>query len=139
MPFLRRRRTPPLTKKETLKAFPIRNPNLEWYKEEGKVVIKVPVRRDWIGKFVSLIFSPPPIRNIVLDDEIGSLIWELCDGNHTFEQILEVLTERYKITRREAEVAVGAFLKELGKRRFVVFAVRKEESKNGEKTRQKNS
>lgn len=43
-------------------------------------------------------------------NETGSLIWELCDGTHTVEEIIEKLAQEYDITKREAEQDVISFL-----------------------------
>ncbi len=130
MPFHLKKRTPTLSKKEALDTLPIRNPYVEWHKtEEGEVIIKVPRRGDWVGKLLTFIFAPPEIRQVALD-KIGSLVWDLSDGQHSFEEIVRVVSRNYKLTRREAEVGVAAFLRELGKRKLIVLAVRKEEGKD---------
>ncbi|MGB9797243.1 MAG: PqqD family protein [bacterium] len=128
MSFLLKRKKPPsISKKEALNTIPIRNPYLEWSKnEDGEVVIQVPRRNDWIGKVLAFIFAPPEKRQVVLD-KIGTMVWELADGKHTFEEIVYSLKREYKLTRREAEVGVATFLRELGKRKLIVLAVRKEE------------
>jgi hypothetical protein len=132
MPFFLKKKTPALSKKEALWTLPIRNPYLEWSKnEEGEAVIQIPRRKDWVGRVLSLVFNPPEKRQLVLD-KIGTMVWDLADGEHTFEEIVRTIKREFKLTRREAEVGVAAFLRELGKRKLIVLAVRKEE-KNGAK------
>ena len=58
-------------------------------------------------------------------DEIGSLVWELCDGEHSVRHIVRALAERYKLHRKEAEVSVVAYLRMLAKKRFIAIAVLK--------------
>lgn len=130
MPLFLKKKAPALTKKEALNALPIRNPYIEWQKtEDGEVIIKVPRRKDWVGKLLAFIFAPPETRQISLD-KIGALVWDLSDGQHSFEEIVRAVSKNYKLTRREAEIGVAAFLKELGKRKLIVLAVRKEEDKD---------
>lgn len=130
MPLFLRKKAPALSKKEALNTLPIRNPYVEWEKtEDGEVLIKVPRRKDWLGKLLAFIFAPPETRQVSLD-KIGSLVWDLSDGQHSFEDIVRAVSKNYKVTRREAEIGVAAFLRELGKRKLIVLAVRKEEEKN---------
>ncbi|MBC7326588.1 PqqD family protein [bacterium] len=131
MPFsLSRKKAPSFSKKEALNTLPIRNPYIEWETtEDGEVILKVPRRKDWLGKFLAFVFAPPEVRQISLD-KIGSEVWNLSDGQHTFDDIVRIVSKNYKLTRREAEVGVAAFLRELGKRKLIVLAVRKEEEKN---------
>jgi len=127
MPFFLKKKTPTISKKEALWTIPLRNPYLEWDKnEEGEVVIQIPRRKDWVGKVLSRVFNPPEKRQLVLD-KIGTMVWDLADGEHTFEEIVRTIKREFKLTRREAEVGVAAFLRELGKRKLIVLAVRKEE------------
>jgi hypothetical protein len=51
-------------------------------------------------------------------DSTGSEIWELCDGLHTLEDILEVLAERFSedVTYKSLCEEVNAFLTSLLKR-----------------------
>lgn len=130
MPLFLRKKAPAISKKEALNTLPIRNPYVEWQKtEDGEVLIKVPRRKDWLGKLLAFIFAPPETRQVSLD-KIGSLVWDLSDGQHSFEDIVRAVSKNYKVTRREAEIGVAAFLRELGKRKLIVLAVRKEEEKN---------
>lgn len=130
MPFFLKKKAPALSKKEALNTLPIRNPYVQWQRtEDGEVVIKVPRRNDWLGKVLTFIFAPPETRQVSLD-KIGSLVWDMSDGQHSFEEIVRAVSKNYKVTRREAEIGVAAFLRELGKRKLIVLAVRKEEEKN---------
>jgi len=126
----KKKKAPALSKKEALNTLPIRNPYIEWEKtEEGEIIIKVPRRKDWLGKLLAFIFAPPESRQICLD-KIGSLVWDLSDSQHSFEEIVRVVSKNYKLTRREAEIGVAAFLRDLGKRKLIVLAIRKEEETN---------
>ncbi|MCS7065643.1 MAG: PqqD family protein, partial [Fimbriimonadales bacterium] len=58
-------------------------------------------------------------------DETGSTVWNLCDGQHNVESIVQRLTRRYKLERREAEYALFAFLNTLVRRGFVAYSKRR--------------
>jgi len=119
----RKKKIPQLTRAQVLKGRPLKNPSLEWEKdEEGNIVITVRRREDWKTKLLSLLFVIPKERKVALD-EVGTLVWELCDGQTTVEDIIKKLMERYKLNRREAELSLGEYLKTLTKRGLVGLQV----------------
>jgi hypothetical protein len=65
----------------------------------------------------------PLARKLDLD-ELGTFCWNLIDGHRSAKAIAEVLAGRYALPAREAELAVAAFLRELGRRG--VIGVREE-------------
>jgi len=85
-------------------------------------VITLELRKDWKTKLLSKLFYIPKRRRISLD-EVGSRIWELCDGDHTVRDLIEFLRKKYKLNPKEAEVSLTNYLKQLGKKRLVAFAV----------------
>jgi len=69
----------------------------------------------WIGR----IFSVPTDRKIEMTDELSSLVWELCDGEHTVMSISGEIASKYKLSTRQAQVSVLAFLNTLENKRLV--------------------
>jgi len=97
---------------------PIRNPMIEWDKNiEGEVIIYVEKAPPKIIKKMSMT-KKAAYKRIVLDS-IGSLVWELCDGNHTVNDIVKALMEKYKLRRLEAERSLFTFLKMLAQRKLI--------------------
>ena len=124
----RGRKKPPvvLNRTQATAARPMRNPALAHHiNDEGYVVVTLPRREDTTGKLLSWVFMVPESRPIVLD-EIGTLIWGLCDGKHSFADLSAALAEKYSITAREAEVSLAEFLRSLGKRGMIAFALPKD-------------
>lgn len=130
---------PKITRQQILAARPVRNGSLEWVRELPKgadenapevVLLKVPRRRDKMGNFFAKIFKLPEFRKVELD-EIGSEVWERCDGNHNVEAITKAISEKYNLNRRQSETSVTAYLKMLAERRFI--ALRSGTSKSGER------
>lgn len=120
-----RKSTPQLTRRQSLEALPLRNPSLDWrLNDSEEVVVTLPRRRDLRGRLLSVLFYVPKQRDITLD-EVGSHVWNLCDGEHNVEQIVAELAKTYKLSHREAEVGVTEYLRMLGKRGMVGFAVEK--------------
>ncbi|WP_428560638.1 MAG: PqqD family protein [Solidesulfovibrio sp. DCME] len=62
------------------------------------------------------------LRKTVELDAMGSTVWRLIDGRRTAGDIAAALAARYGLDAREAELAVAAFLRQLGRRGAVAVA-----------------
>ncbi|RKY64005.1 MAG: hypothetical protein DRP99_02975 [Candidatus Latescibacterota bacterium] len=112
-----------ISREAMLRSRPVRNSQVRWELDDnGEVVITLELKKDWKTKLLSKLFYIPKRRRISLD-EVGSRIWELCDGDHTVRDLIEFLRKRYKLNPKEAEVSLTNYLKQLGKKRLVAFAV----------------
>ncbi len=130
--LLRRKKPKPpeIPRSEFLKMKPVRNPMLKWEKNErGNVVITIPLQRPEEAKkrrsILSSIAQPPRERRIELDT-IGSIVWELCDGERTVENIAKYLNEKYKLLLVEAETSLNAYFNQLSQRGLLGFIVPEE-------------
>ena len=126
---------PKLSRTEFLSLKPIRNPILTWQKDEkGEIEITVPLKkireeakkrkvaRSRTSRFFSRFFQEPEEKKIRLD-EVGSMVWELCDGQTTTKEIIDHLCEKYKLLPREVEISLGTYLNSLVKRGLIAFIV----------------
>ena len=128
MNLFRRRPPPKLARREALAARPVRNPELAYLRQEnGEIAITLRRRKDPLTRLLSLLFVVPRQKQIVLDD-VGSDIWELCDGNHTVEQLIADIASKHKLEPREAEVSLTNYLRQLGRRRLIGILVTKEKT-----------
>ncbi len=114
------------TREQLLSARPVRNDSLRWFKEDGEVKLFVPRRKGRFGDLAGRLFRLPDEKQLVLD-RVGSGVWELCDGIHNVREILLYVQQRHKLSRREAEVSVSAYLKILAERALI--GIRAAESK----------
>ena len=133
-PWKRRER---LDRQTSLSARPLRNPLLTWEKDEdGLVVVRVP-RKDsrWV-KALSRAFYVPVGKTFSLD-EPGSFVWELCDGKTEVRTIIQRFAERFKLTRKEAEMSTLQYFKVMTRKGFVGLAVDREPA--GSQHQQKGS
>ena len=110
---------------QVLASRPVRHPKIAWAREPAReeglpelVLVRVPRRQDRWGNFVAKCFKLPDHKKIELD-QIGSDVWELCDGTHSVENIARRISEGYKLNKRQAETSVTAYLKMLADRRLV--------------------
>lgn len=119
IPFLRKKAS--VSRDQALHARPVRNPLVQWERAaDDDVHLRIPRRADRVAKILCKVFRAPEYKEIVLD-EVGSGVWELCDGDRTVEAIVSATSKKYKLTRRECETSVAAYLKMLGDRRLIGF------------------
>ena len=120
---------PEFSRSEVLAAIPLRNPRVEWERltpdpedpESVPVIrMKIPRRADRMGNLAAKIFRLPDFRKMELD-EIGSGVWDMCDGTRTVEDITKALVSGYRLNRRQAEASVTAYLKMLAERRLIAL------------------
>ncbi|UCH34889.1 MAG: PqqD family protein [Armatimonadota bacterium] len=122
------RRQPKLSKERALASYPMRNQAVEWSSSGEETVIVMRRREDWVGRLLSLFFVVPKERKLQLD-RVGSYVWQGCDGQHTVAELIERLAAKYKLNRKEAEVSLTAFLRQLGKRKLIAIAVPQQDAR----------
>ncbi|MBM3278023.1 MAG: PqqD family protein [Candidatus Handelsmanbacteria bacterium] len=122
-----------------LNSRPARNELLRWeITEAGEAQIIIQRQDNWKVRLLSKVFYIPKERKITLD-AIGTEVWQMCTGRATVGQMIEALAEKYQLNRKEAEVSLLSYLKTLGQKRFVGFALeanpaaRKKGSASGKK------
>jgi hypothetical protein len=104
-----------------LASRPARNEALGWNKTDaGEVQITIKRQDTWKVRLLSRIFYIPKERKITLD-EVGTEVWQMCNGRTSVAQMIEALSDKYQLNRKEAEVSLLQYLKTLGQKRFVGF------------------
>ena len=101
---------------------------VEW-SDEGRVVLTVPkgfIRRRGWHRYVFLL--PRDQERRVELDTLGSFVWGLCEEKASVRQIILAVAERYRLSRREAEVSVIGYIKNLGTRGFIGLEVDREDA-----------
>jgi hypothetical protein len=121
-PF-RTRQGPSISREESFASLPVRNEALPTRRTDaGEIEITIPRREAlWVG-LLARVFYVPKSRKIVLD-ELGTFVWERCDGQTTVRDLIGIFAERYKLGRREAEVSLTEYLRTLAKRGLIGIAV----------------
>lgn len=121
---------PKYSRAEVLAARPHRNPAIEWSREvlrDGEpavALLMIPRRRDRWGNVAAKLFRLPDGRKLELD-EIGSDVWEMCDGTYTVDAVTKAGCAKYRLNRRQGETSVTAYLRMLAERRLVALRVTK--------------
>ena len=137
-----KRKPPPLTREQSLEAIPVRNAALRFERDEnGLYTIRVPLRDAWWVKGLSKVFPLPDEGKRISLDEMGSAVLDLCDGETTVKEMIAETAKRFKLSRKEAEISLLAFLRELGKKGIIGLAVPKkgEEAPEADEKTQEDS
>ena len=112
-----------LTKSQALTLTPVKNMDAaEVILNSGIVVIHYPVTmRPWMAKWIQRFKGSSPqmgSRKLQLDT-LGTQVWKMIDGKRTVRDIVDTFARTHQLPRREAEMAVAQFLRDLGKRGLV--------------------
>jgi hypothetical protein len=90
--------------------------------ETGEILLTYPlILRPWflnLARRIGLQSKEPLTRKLQLD-AMGSLTWTLLDGKRTVQDLVNLVCRRYNLNKREAEVAMTGFLRELGRRGLI--------------------
>ncbi|MBM3459557.1 MAG: PqqD family protein [Armatimonadetes bacterium] len=122
-----RRAAARVTRAQVLEAVPFRNNQIEWelQEPEGKaetggpvVILRVPRRQDRLGKLLLRVFEAPVHKQVVLD-ELGTDVWQMCDGATSVDDLIRALARKHKLERREVEVSLTAYLRTLAQRGYI--------------------
>jgi hypothetical protein len=123
-----RRRAPQWSPEQVLAARPLRL--VEWTRDdEGLITLNITRRDDLKTRLLSVLFPIPKKRRISLDD-LGSEVWELCDGETSLEGMTRAIAKKHKLSLKEAQQPLMKFLNDLAARGFIGFQVQSEESEN---------
>ena len=115
---------------ELMKALPLRNQLVEWESnDKGEIALTIPQNHKAWLRIIARVFSLPDKRVIVLDD-VGSYVWQLCDGKKSLSQISKQVSDKYNLTVKEAEMSLIEYLRTLGKRGIIGFAIPKSMEKS---------
>lgn len=114
-----------LHRTEALACIPVISPSVDWnQQEDGDILISYPFV---ISPLLHSIFkrfnrgsTEQPRKKLQLD-EMGSEVWTSFDGEKNVRQIIEEFSENRGVTLRESELAVTAFLRDLGKRGLIIL------------------
>ena len=90
--------------------------------DSGDIVLSYPVTlRPWMAKWARRFkgsASQTGTRKLQLDS-LGTEVWKMIDGNRTVRDIVEAFAGSHRLGKREAEMAVTQFLRDLGKRGLI--------------------
>ncbi|MDD3618175.1 MAG: PqqD family protein [Desulfobulbaceae bacterium] len=110
----------PGSKDQALECIPVKNPRVaEEDSGNGEVRLAYQVQvKPWFQGIYKRFSSR---RNTVIDrklqlDVMGTAVWRMIDGQRTVREIVDGFQTAHQTSRREAEISVTTFFRELGKR-----------------------
>ena len=108
---------------EALGSVPIKNTEVEEVLLNSEDIMLIyPVQvKPWAAALLRKLGKPPEQigRKKLQLDALGTSVWKLLDGERTVKHIIQIFTQQQQVHRKEAEVAVTQFLRELGKRGLI--------------------
>ena len=114
----------PLSREASLDSIPLRNPGIKADRnEDGTVLLRLPPSPNWWARMVMKLLRVGDVERNVSLDELGSFVWDECDGKTTVRDLIRRFAERFKLNRKEAEVSIAQFLRMLAKRGFMGIMV----------------
>jgi hypothetical protein len=109
-----------MTRSEALAYKPVKNQDVsETRLETGEVVIEYPMTvRPLIAAVARRLGKSQDLtqtKKLQLD-VLGTSVWDLIDGQHTVRRMINIFADTHRLEKKEAEISVTQFIRELGKR-----------------------
>lgn len=109
-----------LSRLEALACIPVKNRHVrEQRLDSGEVVVLYPLTaRPWmatLARWLGVRSTAPRTAKLQLDP-LGSGVWGMFDGRTSLRRIAAAFAAMHRLERKEAEVAVSQFVRELGRR-----------------------
>lgn len=112
-----------------LKAVLLPNQAVRFVRDEadGAISLTVPTRRPaFLFPPISWVIRPPKERLTILD-RTGAMIWKMCDGRRTVEEIVERFAISHHLSFHESRVSVTGYMKSLLQRGIVAVSMQPED------------
>jgi len=114
---------PRLDRQQSLSARPVLNRLVKVERgEDGNSILQIPRRDTATVRWVCRTFHLPPYKRVALD-ELGTFVIEHCDGEHTVRDIVDKFAKNFRLNRREAEVSMSTFLRDLARRAIIALVI----------------
>ena len=103
---------------DILPCIPHRSFEYEIDQESGRVIV---IRPKYISEFGRKIMIPLlKQKNFRIKlDELGSLVWQNCDGNNSVEKIIKILQDNFGESQARLTERAVQFILQLQKQKFI--------------------
>ena len=113
-----------LSRKQALACIPMRNPEAQEQQKDDGVLLTYyisikPLFHSLVKKFTKTDGSK--VKKKLQLDSLGSSVWSIIDGKKNVQEIATLFQQKHQLDKREAEAAITAFLKDLGKRGLIAM------------------
>ena len=115
---------PRISREQLLGARPVRHPAVESTSDPatGEFSLKLPRRRTWWLNLLARFGDVPEYRLLTLD-RVGSSVWNLCDGEHTVQDLVSRLADEHKLPTNQAEASMMTYLRLLSDRGLIALVL----------------
>jgi hypothetical protein len=113
---------PRMTRQQQLASKPLRL--VDGDMADGRLTVKIQ-QRHWTRWLLRL---PRDATKTFEFDSLGQMVWSLCDGRTSVQQIARKLAKTHNVSEREAQVATEKFLVTLARKGLIGAAVKKSKS-----------
>lgn len=105
--------------KKYMQARPVRNEKVDWELLNSEVVkLYLPYKKSAVMKLLGRFIDIPDERSFRFNP-MGSMVWELCDGKNTVEDIKEIMARRTKSSDKDVEKRLSKFINRLIKNELI--------------------
>lgn len=111
-----------------LRSRPVRNAAARVEDQDSDhVIVFVRQKRPGFMKWPPLSWIVPYKRERrAILDKVGTLLWRMCNGERTVEDLVDAFRSRYGLTFHESRAAVTGYLKLLTERGVIAIATQEE-------------
>lgn len=120
-----KQKLPKLSRQDILNSKPVKNQAIGVERgKKGEVLLTLPIKKTpWINFLSKILLAPK--KKVVTLDEIGTKVWDLCDGNMNVETMIQKLCLDLKMNRKEVETSLLYYLRQLAARSIIGLQVTK--------------
>ena len=106
---------------EQMRSRPIRTKGPQvTEKDDGRMDISIPLRHRTIVQLLQKVLPVSKEKNLELD-RLGTRLYNLCDGTHSVEELVEMHQREWLLTFFEARAMVLQYLRLLSQRNLILF------------------
>lgn len=88
--------------------YPVRSP-VDWLRRDGRIVLEYPKNLNRLERVLNRVLKGPENIRRPLDD-VGTLLWEMSDGDHSLLEIYIAEQERFHERVEPVDRVVGGLL-----------------------------
>lgn len=107
--------------KKLLQAKPKKSENVE-SNDNGAESLKIyaPYRKTFMAKILGRFMDIPEERSYKFNP-LGVVVWSLCDGNHSIEEIKDIIVKRSKGDEKDIEKRLIKFINKLSANNLITL------------------
>ena len=107
--------------KKYMQSRPVRNEKVDWERLSSDVVkLYLPHKKTALMKLLGRFIDIPEERSFRFNP-MGSMVWELCDGKNTVEDIKEIILKRTKSSDKDVEKRLSKFINKLIRNELIML------------------